>query len=90
MQGAVASGRSSQAIRGVAIFLIVISLADDHATLTLPPTEFATVLLINNTVDPTWEASIDGNNAPIYRANLNAAALHLPASAAERTIEFTR
>ena len=63
---------------------------DDHATLTLPPTDFATVLLINNTVDPTWQASIDGNNTPIHRANLNAAALHLPASAAERTIKFTR
>ena len=63
---------------------------DDHATLTLPPTEFATVLLINNTVDPTWQASIDGNNIPIHRANLNAAAVHLPASAAERTIQFTR
>ena len=63
---------------------------DDHATLTLPPTDFATVLLINNTVDSTWEASIDGNNAPIHRANLNAAALHLPASAAKRTIKFTR
>ncbi|MFL2905813.1 MAG: hypothetical protein ACJZ8W_12510, partial [Limisphaerales bacterium] len=63
---------------------------DDHATLNLPPTDFATVLLINNTVDSTWEASIDGNNAPIHRANLNAAAVHLPASAAERTIKFTR
>ena len=64
--------------------------ADNHATVTLPPTAFATVMLINNTIDSSWQASIDGNPVKIHRANLKAAAVHLPAYETERIIKFTR
>ena len=62
----------------------------DHATVTLPATGFATVMLINNTIDSSWQASIEGNPIAIHRANLNAVAVHLPASETKRIIKFTR
>ena len=47
-------------------------------------------MLINNTIDSSWQASIDGNPVKIHRANLKAAAVHLPAYETERIIKFTR
>lgn len=64
--------------------------AANQATVTLPATSFAMVMLINNTIDSSWQARIGVNPIAIHRANLNAAAVHLPASENERIIKFTR
>ena len=69
-----------------------VEFVDAHATrveLKIPPTDFGTVLLLNDRHDPNWTATLDGQPAPILRANNHARAVHLPASNAHRTVVFT-
>lgn len=68
--------------------LIITKTTEGDLTATIPPLEFSTVLLVNNTVTPDWQALVGGNQTPIHRANLDAIGIFLPASAKERTVEF--
>jgi hypothetical protein len=68
-----------------------VEFVEAHATrveLKIPPTDFGTVLLLNDRYDPNWTATLDGQPAPILRANNHARAIHLPASNANRTVVF--
>jgi len=68
-----------------------VEFVDAHATrveLKIPPIEFGTVLLLNDRHDPNWTVTLDGQPAPLLRANNHARAVHLPASDANRTVVF--
>jgi hypothetical protein len=56
--------------------------------LKIPPTDFGTVLLLNDRHDPDWIVTLDGQPAPLLLANNHARAVHLPASDANRTVVF--
>jgi len=57
--------------------------------LTIPPTDFGSVLMLNDLHAPGWAAAVDGETTAILRANNHARALHLPASDANRTVIFS-
>jgi hypothetical protein len=46
------------------------------------------MLLLNDKIDPEWNAYIDGKQAPIYRANFLMRGVHVPAGEHEVTFKF--
>ncbi|MGB0579707.1 MAG: hypothetical protein ACPGVU_08415 [Limisphaerales bacterium] len=59
---------------------------DGKTTLKIPPTQFATVLLVNDPFAEGQRVKVDGNPMDLIRANQVVSALPLPASDQERTI----
>ena len=55
-----------------------VEFVDANATrveLKIPPTDFGTVLLLNDRHDPNWTVTLDGQQAPLLRANNHARAM---------------
>lgn len=60
--------------------------APKHIVLKAAPTA-PSILLLNDRYDPNWQASVDGNPAPILRCNFTLRGVQLPPG--EHTIDFS-
>ena len=58
----------------------------DDITIKIPPTKFATVLLLNEPFEEGRSVQVDGQSTPLLRANTAVSALPLSPSESERTI----
>ena len=65
-------------------------LADQHATLKIPPLEHNVVLLFTNPYKAGWRVVVAGKSAVVLHANLNSCAVYLDPSKKKRTIVFEK
>ena len=64
----------------------ITGMSHSRIEIDIAPTEHNAVLLINNKYDQNWKATISAQKVNIIKANLDACAVYLKASAIERTI----